>query len=123
MRYKRHYKNTSKRVKVRKHKHVRAQKDSKLFGIVTEVFLSNEEKSFANRLLGCTRLVYNLCLGDNNHWYSLYKEALKKNEEQPSAVPEEELKRLKENSNINNLFDVFEAYKDMDEYAFLRECN
>ena len=123
MRYKRHHKKSNKRVKVCKHNHVQAPKGSRLFGIVAELFLSDEEKSFVNRLLGCTRLVYNLCLGYNNHWYALYKEVQKKNEEQPGAVLKEELLRLKENSNINNLFDVFEAYKDMDEYAFLRECN
>ena len=123
MRYKRHHKKSNKRLKVCKHRHVQAPKGSKLFGIGAELFLSDEEKSFANRLLGCARLVYNLCLGYNNHWYALYKEALKKNEEQPDAVPEEEIKRIKENSNINILPDVFEAYKDMDEYSFLRECN
>ena len=124
MRYKRHHhKTNNKHIKVRKHKHVQAPKGSNLFGIVAELFLDDEEKSFANRLLGCSRLVYNLCLGYNNHWYGLYKEALKKNEEYPGSVSEEELQRLKENCNINNLTDVFEAYKSMDEYSFLRDCN
>ena len=95
MRYKRHHKKSNKRLKVRKHRHVQAPKGSKLCGKCAELFLSDEEKSFVNRLLGCARLVYNLCLGYNNHWYALYKEALKKNEEQPGAVPEEELKRIK----------------------------
>ena len=123
MRYKRHHKKSNKRLKVRKHRHVQAPKGSKLCGKCAELFLSDEEKSFVNRLLGCARLVYNLCLGYNNHWYALYKEALKKNEEQPGAVPKEELKRIKKNCNINILPDVFEAYKSMDEYSFLRECN
>lgn len=106
-----------------KRKHVQAPKGSNLFAINVEVFFSDEEKSFANKLLGCSRLVYNLCLGFNNHYYSLYQEALKKNEEQPGAVPEKELQRLKENCNINILTDVFEAYKDLEQYAFLKDCN
>jgi hypothetical protein len=51
------------------------------------------------------------------------KEAKKKNEVHPGAVPEAELQRLKNNCSIYILADVFEVFKNEPEYAFLKECN
>ena len=122
MKRRRHY-NSRKRLKVKKHKHVKAPKGSRLCGIMAELILNSEQKQTASRLLGCGRLVYNKCLGYNNYWYSQYKEALKKNEENENTVSEQELQRLKENSNIYILPDVFELFKEQPGYAFLKDCN
>ena len=122
MKHRRHNTKT-KRLKVKKHKHVNAPKGTKLFGICAELFLDDEQKLIASRLLGCGRLVWNKCLGFNTYWYNLYKEAKKKNEVHPGAVPEAELQRLKDNCSIYILADVFEIFKNEPEYAFLKECN
>ena len=115
--------NKKKKLRVHKKPHFKVQSGKPIFGIRAEVFLSDEEKVFASKLLGCNRVVYNKCLGFNNYWYGLYKDALKKNEEQPGAVPEEIIARYKANSDIYILSDVFEAFKTMDEYSYLKEMN
>lgn len=112
-------KNISKKLRIHKKPHFKAPNDAKLFGIVAEIYLDDEQKLLASKLLGCGRLVYNKCLAFNNYWYGLYKEALKKNEEQPDAVPAEEIKRYKDNCSIYILSDVFESLKTLDEYSFL----
>ena len=119
----RHHHNRTKKLKLKKHQHVHAAKGTPLFGIRVELFLTDEQKLYASQLLGCVRLVYNKCLAYNKYWHNLYTEALKKNEEQPGAVPEEELQRLKENCSIYVLPDVLEALKGMITYAFLKDCN
>jgi len=119
----RHHHNRTKKLKPRKHQHVHAAKGTPLFAIRVELFLTDEQKLLVSRLLGCVRLVYNKCLAYNKYWHSLYAEALKRNEEQPGAVPEEELQRLKENCSIYVLPDVLEALKGMITYAFLKDCN
>ena len=115
--------NKKTKLKVRKKTHFSLPKGKPIFGIRAEVFLSDEEKVFASKLLGCNRVVYNKCLAFNNYWYGLYKDALKKNEEQPGAVPEETIERYKANCDIHILSDVFEAFKTMDEYSYLKEMN
>ena len=72
--------NKKTKLKVRKKTHFSLPKGEPIFGIRAEVFLSDEEKVLASKLLGCNRVVYNKCLAFNNYWYGIYKDALKKNE-------------------------------------------
>lgn len=127
MRFKKHHKTPSvsvKRRRMRKAKHVHLDgKKEPMRGIKVRIYLNDEQKILASKILGCSRLVYNLCLAYNNYWYGKLKEAEQKNEENTGSVSESEIERYKSNSSLSLLSDVLEAYKELPEYSFLKEVN
>ena len=125
-RYKRKKKDNNscpKKLRIRKRKHCSAPKGSPLFGIKVELFLDDLQKIVASRLLGCSRLVYNKCLGFNTYWYKKKQEALKQNEEHPGSVPDDKIKSYDELTSIYIFNDVLNSLKQQDGYKFLNEVN